>query len=589
MVFDFLEEQVAKEFGLKGFRQIRKESENIARARKHFQDDVKISEIYSIFAEQAKISTSTANKMLELEVSTETAILAPRESVIKLAKEVKDSGKRVILVSDTYLERKYIEEILLAKGINFYDDLYISCEIGKRKDRGNLWEYVPECEGVANNRLLHVGDNEQSDIHALVIRGFMHPVHVMKPSVLFRQSELGEVLWEALKPYKSWRENLLYGMIANLYCSDPSPKELFESKKPLSDPFAFGYTVFGPIVFNFVSWLIKVSAKDHVKQLKFIAREGFLLSQAFESVVTHPTIKNSGVILPRGAYFLCSRRAAIFAALRTEKDIPRLLERYFQGTLRAFFHERLNVSDIATIECRLGADALEQVVYLPKDHNQIFTSIVKVFDVLTRQAEEEREALLQYCIEQGINGSEKVGLVDVGYSGSIQKALGSLLGHPLAGYYFVTDKMASELSSSGSICRAYFGDFVDPLEGALPIQRYSLLMEAVLTAPEGQLVCFRRSPTGVVPVFKEPGISQKEFPTIRRVHEGTLKFVKDMLDLFGSTALDIEFPKDLIQHCYELVITGELEIGSLRSVLAVEDKFCGNADIPVLDWYNGNV
>lgn len=585
MVFEYLDDKVLKRFGIKNFRKMRKESEYIARKRKYFHQDVTISEIYSVFAEFADISITTAEKLKELEVCTETYLLSRRESVIKLAKEASESSKRVILVSDMYLEKTHIEKILFANNIDFYDEIYISCEIGKRKDRGDLWDYVLKCENIPKNRLLHVGDNEQSDVHVLAERQFMHPVHIMKPSVLFRQSLFGELLWEVLKPNERWEDNLLYGMVANLFCSDPNPKDFFESKEPMSDPFKLGYTICGPIVFNFLSWLIRVSKEDDIKELKFIAREGFLLNQAFEIIKNHPNIIKSEIILPNGSYLLCSRRAAIFAALIDEADIYRLLERHFQGTLRAFFEKRINVSDMGAIENRLGKDVLDQIVSLPENHNQIFTNIIKVFDILTNQAELERETFLQYCTEQGISSSGKIGIVDIGYSGSIQKALKSLLGYPLAGYYFVTDKMASELKSSGSICRAYFGEFVDPLKSDIPIQRYSLLMEAILTAPAGQLIYFRHGIENVEPVFKKPGLSQKEFSTIKIIHDGVLKFVTDMLDSFGTAALDIEFSKDRIQCCYALVVNGMICIGKMKKFLSVEDEFCGNSEIPVLDQY----
>src|SRR5690606_20600336 len=109
-----------------------------------------------------------------------------------------------------------------------------------------------------------------------------------------------------------------YGMISNLFCSDPCPIDYFESKEPLSDPFNLGYTIFGPIVFNFLSWLIKVSKDDDIRELRFIAREGYLLNQAFEIIKTHQSIIKSEMTFPEASYFLCSRRAAIFAALRAE-------------------------------------------------------------------------------------------------------------------------------------------------------------------------------------------------------------------------------------------------------------------------------
>jgi len=157
----------------------------------------------------------------------------------------------VILVSDTYLERKHIENILFSKGIDFYDEIYLSCESGKRKDSGDLWKYVFEREGATRDNFLHIGDNEQSDYQMIGDLGFNHVVHVMRPTALFRQSDLGQYFWEMMRPYNDWRGNLLYGMFANLYCSNPNERRVFNSKSPLDDPFAFGYVVFGPLIFNF--------------------------------------------------------------------------------------------------------------------------------------------------------------------------------------------------------------------------------------------------------------------------------------------------------------------------------------------------
>lgn len=591
MVFSYMEEMVAKEFGIRNFRTLRKKSEKIARERKHYLGDVKISEIYLVLAELARIDPEAAERLLNLEINIEKSLLIPRDEVINLAKYAKDSGKRVILVSDTYLERRHVEDILFSKGIDFYDELYLSCESGKRKDRGDLWKYVLEREGATRDNFLHIGDNEQSDIQRIVDLGFNRLVHVMRPTALFRQSDLGRYLWEIMKPYTGWRENLLYGTFANLYCSNPNERHVFNSKDPLSDPFAFGYLVFGPIVFNFLSWLLETSMKDGVKQLRFIAREGYLLNQAFETIVAHPDLDQVREKLPHGSYFLCSRRAATFAILRTDKDIPRLLKRHFQGSLRTFFEARLNTSDMASIESRIGADVLEQAFSLPEDYNQIFKYIVDVFDILTRQAQDERDALLQYCSNQGFNGSERIGIVDVGYSGTIQEALTEVVGHSLNGYYFVTEKPASKLCSSGSNCRAYFGEFIDPMKKTLPVHRYSLLLEAVLTAPTGQLLRFWRGSedaTEIIPEFKDPGISQDKFSIIDRIHEGILRFILDMMDRFGSSALNIEFPKDLAQLCYELVAKGDLDIGDLRFALSVEDEYCGNGEISPLELYGSS-
>jgi len=143
-----------------------------------------------------------------------------------------------------------------------------------------------------------------------------------------------------------------------------------------------------------------------------------------------------------------------------------------------------------------------------------------------------------------------------------------LLGCPLNGYYFITEIQALKLCLSGSNYKAYFGEFIDPMRKTLPVHRYSLLLEAVLTAPTGQLLRFCRESedaTEIIPEFKDPGVSQDKFPTNSSIHEGVLRFYSGLMDRFGQSALDIEFSKDLVQLCYKLVAKGDLGIGDLRS------------------------
>ena len=124
---------------------------NIA-GKENYQSDVKITEIYTILSELAKIDTSIAFELLELEFTTEQDILIPRKEITscKIA-----ARKRLILISDTYFEETHIKSILKAKGIDIFDKIYISSETGKRKDRGDLWDYI-ECEGLTPDTFMHV-------------------------------------------------------------------------------------------------------------------------------------------------------------------------------------------------------------------------------------------------------------------------------------------------------------------------------------------------------------------------------------------------------------------------------------------------
>jgi len=80
-------------------------------------------------------------------------------------------------------------------------------------------------------------------------------------------------------------------------------------------------------------------------------------------------------------------------------------------------------------------------------------------------------------------------------------------------------------------------------------------------------------------------VSQKEFATISLIHEGILSFVSEMLDEFGPGALEIEFPKDIVQVCYECVVNEDISLGSLKPALSVEDDYCGNDEISPMEFY----
>ena len=258
----------------------------------------------------------------------------------------------------------------------------------------------------------------------------------------------------------------------------------------------------------------------------------------------------------------------------------------FTGTLRDFFTKRLGTTAINQIEDRLGTEALDRRVSLLKDRNAIHNAIREVTGILVEEASREGAMLRKYCQNQGFDPTKRISVVDLGYSGTAQYALSTLLDHPLDGYYFVTQKMAKRTSSAGLHYRAYFGQNVDLSPRKCPVYQYRLLLEAVLTAPTGQLLRFDANPAGEpVPVFKEEGISQKEFHRIGRIHEGIKVYVREMLDEFGIAALDIEFPIDLVQVCYDLVISGEIDIGSLESVLSVEDQYSGREEVPPLKYY----
>ena len=86
----------------------------------------------------------------------------------KAGKDSKDgkAGKRVVIISDMYLDRPTIENILTNSGFELEGvNVYVSSEYGLTKRSGNLFKKVLREEGMVGREgeVLHIGDHFISD------------------------------------------------------------------------------------------------------------------------------------------------------------------------------------------------------------------------------------------------------------------------------------------------------------------------------------------------------------------------------------------------------------------------------------------
>src|SRR5690606_176166 len=83
------------------------------------------------------------------------------------------------------LPQGVIEAMLRRCGVEGDLRLYVSSEIGLRKDTGELYEHILSCEGLAPEQVLVVGDNERSDFQIPADRGML-TLHMLRAVELAR-------------------------------------------------------------------------------------------------------------------------------------------------------------------------------------------------------------------------------------------------------------------------------------------------------------------------------------------------------------------------------------------------------------------
>ena len=157
----------------------------------------------------------------------------------------------------------------------------------------------------------------------------------------------------------------------------------------------------------------------------------------------------------------------------------------------------------------------------------------------------------------------------------MQRSLQELLGKGLVGFYFGTDRGVSNVKPKGGMA---FGCYCNPFDISA-MERFisrSLLLEALLGAPHGQVRGFEISKTSTIPIFKEAGTAQKNFAEIQSVQLGATNYVSDLLDAYGAEILDADLELAACEIMFNVVAAGEVAVSNaLRSALSVEDDWSG--------------
>ena len=116
-------------------------------------------------------SDELIGKMLHEELHYESGVLVPNRMLVRILKDAKKAGKRVICISDMYLRADHIRSLIQLSGIDFIDTVYSSADFGYGKSSRRLFKKVLEIEGVNETQLSHCGDNAVSDFKAAVELG----------------------------------------------------------------------------------------------------------------------------------------------------------------------------------------------------------------------------------------------------------------------------------------------------------------------------------------------------------------------------------------------------------------------------------
>jgi FMN phosphatase YigB (HAD superfamily) len=152
-----------------GFAAMRTETEQ--QLRKNRRKELTLQEIYTAIQQKTGEPEATVQQWMQLEMDLELRFCYPRQSGMSLYCAAKEAGKQIAIVTDMYLPMYQIARMLQKIGIEEYDMLLLSSEMGLTKANGGLYRYLKK-SGIAPKRFLQIGDNRIADVENPRCLGF---------------------------------------------------------------------------------------------------------------------------------------------------------------------------------------------------------------------------------------------------------------------------------------------------------------------------------------------------------------------------------------------------------------------------------
>lgn len=549
-----------------------------SQARESAGRDVGMDEIFAQLGELARLPNETLAQLKSIEVDVEKTIVSARSEVVELYRRALATGKPVALISDMFLPRAVIEECLQNNGISGWNMLFLSNEIGLRKDGGGLYEHVFRHYGITAADMLMVGDNERADYQIPFDMGVV-VIHLLRPVEFARGGGRFRALIESNEGLVDINRELTLGLVVLQNFSAVSYPQLDpDSLLPTPTPFNVGYSLIGPLLVGFSQWLVDIALSDEIDHFYFLSREGQLIKQVYD-------IWNEGMEeRPQADYLIVSRRAVSVSAIKNIEDICNIAkDRYFPNTIRNFLYERYGL-ELPTERWNQLTEQMQWRINstVEVNHQQIghlLPLLEELESEILAEAKLERGAMTHYLSAMGVVETGRHAVVDIGYGGTIQNYLNQLVPTPVHGYYLVTDERAVRVAKEHEVLiRGCYLENIKQDSSAPMMYQHSFELEKLLSSSDAQIVRYELDQeNNLIAHHRELSKDETECVSFRtELQEGVTRYARDAKDLRDRILPGYKPSCELAKQLYEAFITQlSPQENNLLKQVVLDDHYCG--------------
>lgn len=460
-------------------------------------------------------------ELLNAEFETEKKLCFLNPEIYELVKKLRKEEARIVLTSDMYYTTEQLSELLTTVGfdLNLIDHIYVSCELGVSKKYIELYPYVLKKEGISPCEMVHIGDNEYSDVSI--------PKKLGIDTVFYDVISQAEMRFDFLKI-----ERLLYAETAT---------ELFSIRNLLGAQawskyegaerfwYLYGLMIMGPLCTGATEWVLDQADANDIKRIYPLMREGQFLCRLLGEATKHR--ENDYYVAP----LYISRKSAFLPSL----EKPGRNDISYVCTSNGI--KIKDVFAIFDIEDCMGDYKKYEEVEIASAHKVVFgesnlkTEIYKylnsesVLKRISENAYNAKQNIVAYFKQMGLD--QPYITWDMGWRGYTQMAMNKILKN--------SDMFAGSLNlliagRSGAITNVLNGCDIRGFVSNYgknwdeTIELYSRIYELFYICDEGTTIGYEEKDGKVIPVTRE--ISYKdtnEIKYMQRLQEGVLEFQKN--------------------------------------------------------------
>lgn len=516
------------------FSRMRSYAEHIARTRicqPHSRvQEITLKQIYDAMQELYNFDKALLDAMMAEELKLEERFITRRETAYELYRLARYCGKKVICISDMYLPQDFLEKVLHKLGYTEISKIYLSSVYGNTKTNGKLYGIAAKELGTPARKILHIGDNYESDVIMAKNKGY-RSVHLIKAQSAFCEKcpafyKMFFVKKEAMYTttmYDNMDTRCLMALVINKFFDDPF-RIFMEDSEFDCDPYFIGYFCLGFYTLGSLKWIGDTQKERQFSAVNFIARDGYLMKKAYDLFFDKSD-------MPVSNYFYSSRNALLPCAVTEGMD--------FLGIPYLVYHGNYSPKKVIKTFGVLSAYTEEEMISKAKnagfDADSAFVT-KEAFDTFLLYFSEEffdketaekyrtelREYIAKYFPENSCS-------FDVGYSGRTEGILSKLLGYPVTPLYLYRNGVKCENNKNT------YGMQVCTMLDYFPSIAEEILTELFLSDTAPSCSGYIKKDGGFEPIFAEGGDQNyitKYF--IEVMQKGAVDFVRDFKNRLGE-------------------------------------------------------